>query len=64
MKILAVLTNPKVVDRIIRHLDINAVTPRSPPPMSTPLDPTLPSHDNLYPQVCLPTTQKADPDEF
>jgi len=47
MKILAVLTNPKVVDRIIRHLDKNAVTPRSPPPMSTPLDPTLPSHDNL-----------------
>ena len=47
MKILAVLTDPEVVDRIIRHLDKNAVTPRSPPPISTQLDPTLPSHGNL-----------------
>jgi hypothetical protein len=47
MKIVAVVTDPKVVDRIIRHLDKNAVTPRSPPPMSAQLNPTLPSHDNL-----------------
>ena len=47
MKIIAVLTDPKVVDRIIRHLDKNAVTARSPPPISIQLDPALPSHDNL-----------------
>jgi hypothetical protein len=47
MKIIAVLTDPKVVDRIICRLDKNAVTPRSPPPMSAQLNPTLPSHDNL-----------------
>jgi hypothetical protein len=45
MKIIAVLTDPKVVDRIIRHLDKNAGTPRSPPSLSIQLDPTLPSHD-------------------
>jgi hypothetical protein len=33
----------EVVDRIIRHLDKNAVTPRSPPPMSAQLNPTLPT---------------------
>jgi hypothetical protein len=47
MKIVAVLTDPKVVDCIIRHLDKNAVTARSPPHISAQLDPTLPSHDNL-----------------
>jgi hypothetical protein len=47
MKIIAVLTDHNVLDRIIRHLDKNAVTPRSPPPISAQLDPTLPSYDNL-----------------
>ena len=47
MKIIAVLTDPKVVDRIIRHLDKNATAARSPPPISSQPDHTLPSHDNL-----------------
>ena len=46
MKIVAVLTDPKVVDGIIRHLDKNAGTPSSPPPISAQL-PTVASHDNL-----------------
>jgi hypothetical protein len=32
---------PKVVDRIVRHLDKNAVTPRSPSPISAQLNATL-----------------------
>ena len=44
MKVIAVLTDPKVVDRIIRHLDKNAAA-RSPPHISS--QPDLPSHDNL-----------------
>ena len=47
MKIIAVLTDPKVVDRIIRYLDKNAGTPRSPPPIGAQLDSTLLFHDNL-----------------
>jgi hypothetical protein len=47
MKIIAVLTDPKVVDRIICHLDKNAVTPRAPPSTDIPLHPTFPSHSNL-----------------
>jgi hypothetical protein len=47
MKIIAVLTDPKVVDRIIRHLDKNAGTPRAPPPISAQFDTILPSHDSL-----------------
>lgn len=51
MKILAVLTHPKVVDRIIRHLVQNPTdepkAPRPPPPPSKPLDDTSPAHVNL-----------------
>jgi hypothetical protein len=47
MKTIAVLTDPKVVDRIIRHLDKNAVTAQSPPPKSSPLRETVPAHDHL-----------------
>ena len=47
MKIIAVVTDPKVVDRIIHHLDKNALTARSPPPMSAQIVPTLLSLDNL-----------------
>ena len=47
MKIIAVLTDPKVVDRIIRHLDKNVGAARSPPPTSGFLHPTLTAHDNL-----------------
>jgi len=46
MKIIAVLADPKVVDRIIRHLDTSVVAERPPPPMSS-LPDHLPSHDNL-----------------
>jgi hypothetical protein len=47
MKIIAVLTDPQVVDRITRHLDKNAVAARSPPPISNLLHETGSVHDNL-----------------
>jgi hypothetical protein len=47
MKIIAVLTDPKLVDRIIRHLEKNVMAARSPPPASTHLDKTVLTHDNL-----------------
>ncbi len=46
MKLIAVLTDPKVVDRIIRHLDKNAAVARSPPPTTGQIEQTLPFHDN------------------
>lgn len=47
MKIIAILTDPKLVDRIIRHLEKDVMAARSPPPVSTPLDQTVLTHDNL-----------------